>query len=167
MRMKRDLPRLGPEWYRGRAWVFWTHAVADRATGWLDERFHFQVREILFHAQVRQGLACPIYVIMLDHLHLIWIGCRETSDQLLATRCFRKEFNRLLYPDKLQKQAHDHLLREEAREEEAFAAAWNYIAENPERAELVDSWREYRYIGSLVPGFAGLDPREAVFFESF
>src|SRR5690625_5504959 len=104
---------------------------------------------------------------MPDHVHLIWIGCRDSSDQLLATLSLRTEVNRLFAPAKLQKQAHDHVLREEERRRDVFAATWRYVAENPERAELVEDWREYPHLGSMVPGFMGLDPRRDDFFESF
>jgi putative transposase len=167
MTFKRNLPRLAPEWYRGRAWVFWTHTIDHRASGWLDERFHWEFREALCHAQSRQNLACPIYVLMPDHIHLIWIGGRDSSDQLLATRFLRKELNRLLQPLTLQKQPHDHVLREEERKKSAFDGIWSYIANNPERADLVKGWREYSYLGSLIPGYAGLDPRDKDFFEGF
>ena len=86
---KATLPRLPREWYQGRAAVFWTHTIEDRATGWLDERFHRRVREVLLHTCARYGLACPAYVLMPDHWHLVWLGLTETSDQHTATRFLR------------------------------------------------------------------------------
>jgi hypothetical protein len=42
----------------------------------------------------------------------------------------------------------------------AFESVFEYIARNPERAELVppDGFREYRYTGCLVPGYPDLSP---------
>jgi len=37
------------ETYRGFASVHWTMTVDHRRTGWLDERFHLQLRELLLH----------------------------------------------------------------------------------------------------------------------
>lgn len=58
----------------------------------------------------------------------------------------------------MQSQAHDHVLREEEREREAFRATWTYIAMNPVRAGLVGDWKDYPYIGACYPGFWGVDP---------
>ena len=164
---KRDLPRLPRAWYQGRAWVFWTHTVDKRATGWLDDRFHLRFRELLLHAQAREHLACPLYVLMPDHIHLIWMGCWETSDQILAGRYLRGQLNKLLHPSRLQKQPHDHVVRESEREASSFGGSWNYVARNPLRAGLVDTWQAYPFLGALIPGFAGLKPAATDFFHSF
>jgi len=68
------LPRLAPEAYRGRAVVFWTHTVKRRGTGWLDDAWHSAFRELALHAAARECVLCPIYTLMPDHLHLVWMG---------------------------------------------------------------------------------------------
>src|SRR5687768_3998283 len=75
------LPRLGKERYRADAVVLWTLPVAERQTGWLDDRFHARFRELMLHASARQRLVCPVYVLMPDHVHLVWMGVRPDSDQ--------------------------------------------------------------------------------------
>lgn len=75
------LPRLAAGHYRGRAIVLWTHTVAKRATGWLDDRFHAAFREIMLHAAVREQLLCPVYTLMPDHARWVWMGVAEGSDQ--------------------------------------------------------------------------------------
>ena len=62
----------------------------------------------------RYQLACPIYCLMPDHLHLLWTGVAETSDQLLAMKSFRKDMNGSLgrIGFQLQLQAYDHVLNE-------------------------------------------------------
>ena len=74
--LKSKLPRLSREWYRGRAAVFWTHTMEDRATGWLDAGFHGQFREVLLHVCARYAVACPAYVLMPDHWHVTGWDCR-------------------------------------------------------------------------------------------
>jgi putative transposase len=76
--------------------VFWSHALEGRSTGWLDETFHRDFRELLAHAGAKYQIACPAYCLMPDHFHLVWIGLRATSDQLNATQFLRKQINRLL-----------------------------------------------------------------------
>jgi len=76
------LPRLPREYYQGDAFIHWTLSTHDRATGWLAEEFHLRFRELLLHAAAREGLFCPAYCLMPDHLHLVWMGLRLDSDQL-------------------------------------------------------------------------------------
>ena len=75
------LPRLPREHYQGDAFVHWTLSIQDRATGWLTEGFHARFRECMLHAAAREGLFCPAYCLMPDHLHVVWMGLRRDSDQ--------------------------------------------------------------------------------------
>ena len=68
------LPRIGRDSYQGNAVVLWTLPVAKRRTGWLDDVFHARFRELILHANAREGLICPVYVLMPDHIHLVWMG---------------------------------------------------------------------------------------------
>lgn len=164
---KSKLPRLPREWYQGRAVVFWTHTFENRATGWLSESFHTRFREVLLHACARYELACPIYVLMPDHWHLVWMGLRDESDQHNATRLLRKHLQRHVGRAKLQDRAHDHVLREEERKRGAFMATCQYVCENPVRAHLVATWREWKYFGAMVPGYPDFDPRTDDFWDDF
>jgi putative transposase len=62
-------------------------------------------------------------------------------------------------PDYLQREAYDHVLREEELERTAFEEVFQYIARNPERADLVpeNGFRDYPYTGCLVPGYSGVE----------
>ena len=91
---RHHLPRLAPEFYQGFAAVQWTVTLEPRATGWLDTAFHADFRELLLHAAAREGLFCPAYVLMPDHLHLLWLGMRATSNQLQTMRFLRKYLQR-------------------------------------------------------------------------
>jgi putative transposase len=161
------LIRLPAENYRGRAFVHWTMAVANRETGWLDEALHGRFREILIHTLARHHLACPVCCLMPDHLHLMWAGLTAGSDQRLASFLFRTHFNRALGQCRLQLQAFDHVLRPEERLREPFAAICEYIILNPVRAGLCGRWDEYRYSGGLAVGYPDLDIRQSDYWERF
>ncbi len=164
---KSKLPRVPREFYRGGSYVFWTHTFEQRATGWLTERFHFRFREVLLHANARYGLACPVYTLMPDHWHLMWIGLLPTSDQLLATAFLRKNLAAFVRPAVFQDRAHDHVLRSNQRAEKEFMAVCDYVLRNPVRANLAETWQSWPYPGSMIAGYAELDPRDPDFWPDF
>src|SRR5260370_5374578 len=165
------LKRLPAEHYRGQAYVHWSMTIDERKRGWLVPIFYYKFRELLTHTMFRYGLCCPIYCCMPDHLHLLWIGVFEGSDQRNAVKYFRKQLNPIL--DKLearfQKQPYDHVLREEERAKDACEAVVEYIARNPERAGLArpDRYQDYPYTGCLVPGYPELTPWQLDYWERF
>jgi len=154
---KQRLKRLPPEYYQGFAWVHWSLTIDERKTGWLDARFLYKFREILTHVAFRDRLACPIFCLMPDHMHLLWCGLAETTDQRVAMKRLRKDANdclkRIGYA--FQSQPYDHVLKEEELERETLEAVIEYIARNPERAGLVgeDQFACYGYTGCLIPGY--------------
>ena len=121
---KQRLKRLPLEYYRGHAWVHWTLTIEHRKTGWLDAKFLYKFRELLTHAMFRYQLACPIYCLMPDHMHLLWTGVAESSDQLVAMKSFRKDTNDSLrrIGFEFQLQAYDHVLKENELEHDALEA---------------------------------------------
>jgi len=152
------LPRLKPEEYRGYAVVHWSLPMEERAKGWLNDKFHSSFRELMLHAGARESLLCPVYCLMPDHLHLIWMGASEQSDQRRGMAFQRTHLKRALAPARFQHQAHDHVLREDERKQDAFANACSYVLSNPVRAELVISPDEWKYSGAVVPGYPTLHP---------
>ena len=76
------LPRLKREFYQADAVIFWTMPIHLRRQGWLNERFHGVFREMMLHAAAREGLLCPAYCLMPDHVHLVWMGLRSDADQM-------------------------------------------------------------------------------------
>ena len=112
------LRRLPAEYYRGQAYVHWSMTMEDRKTGWLVPIFYYKFREILTHAAFRYGFCCPIYCLMPDHLHLLWVGILDSSDQRVAARYFRRQLNPVLMKlgTRLQLQGYDHVLGDEERE---------------------------------------------------
>jgi putative transposase len=131
------LPRLAPEFYQGDAAVHWTLTVFDRGTGWLNTVFHSAFRELMLHVAAREGLFCPAYCLMPDHLHLLWLGLRRDTNQRNGMSFLRTHLEMRLSPHKFQPQAHDHVLRQAERESGAFAKICFYILANPVRAGLV------------------------------
>ena len=171
-RKPRDyLRRLPPESYRGQAYVHWSMTMDGRKTGWLVPRFYCRFREVLTHTLFRYGLCCPIYCCMPDHIHLLYIGILNGSDQRNAVKFFRSQLNPTLeqFGAQFQQQPYDHVLHDEERERTAFESVVEYIARNPERAGLVarDCFREYAYTGCLVPGYPNLDLWQDDYWDVF
>ena len=162
-----NLPRLPREYYQGDAVVFWTLTTFDRAEGWLNDLLHQKFRELLLHAMVRQHLVCPIYCLMPDHIHFVWMGLSPDSDQLNGIAFFRTYLEPALMQAKLQPQAHDHVLRTEERRKNAFAKVCHYIAENPVRAGFAPVSGSWPYTGCLVPGYPRLSVLEPDFWDTF
>ena len=124
------LPRLPREYYQGDAVVHWTLPISHRRRGWLNERFQAAFRELMLHSAAREGLFCPTYCLMPDHLHLVWMGLRLDSDQLNGMAFLRTHLKPKLAPQKFQHQPHDHVLKEEERKRNAFAKVCFYIIDN-------------------------------------
>ena len=165
------LKRLPPEFYRGQAWVHWSLTIEDRKTGWLIPIFYYKFRELLTHTTFRYGLCCPIFCLMPDHIHLIWLGIRDSADQRLAMKFLRGQLNSVLEKlhVRLQDQPYDHVLRDGERQGIALQNVVEYIARNPERKQLVslDGYRDYPYTGCLVPGYPDLRPFQPDFWDLF
>lgn len=145
--------------------------MQDRQTGWLCPVWYGRFREILTHTLLRYGLCCPIYCCMPDHIHLLWIGALDHSDQRKAVKFFRAQLHPLLeqFGARFQQQPYDHVLRDGERERAAFEEVVEYIARNPERAGLVlhDGFRQYAYTGCLVPGYPSLNPWRDNYWDLF
>jgi putative transposase len=96
---------LAPEFYQGDAAVHWVLTLFDRRTGWLKDPLHRQFRELMLHAAAREGLFCPAYCLMPDHVHLIWLGLHRDTEQRNAMSFLRTHLEPLLWPYQLQPQA--------------------------------------------------------------
>jgi REP element-mobilizing transposase RayT len=165
------LHRLPPEYYRGQARVHWSMTMEDRKTGWLIPLFYYKFREILTHTMFRYGLACPIFCCMPDHVHLLWMGLFDGSDQRNAVKYFRRQVNAILekLATRFQSQPYDHVLRDEDCERSAFETVAEYVARNPERAKLVqpEGYRAYPYTDCLLAGYPELRLWQLDFWDRF
>ncbi len=161
------LPRLAREHYQADAVVHWTLTIFDRKQGWLTPSFHSQFRELMLHTAARESLVCPIYCLMPDHLHLVWMGLRLDTDQMNGMAFLRTHLEPALKPAKFQPQAQDNVLREQERKRNAFAKVCFYIAANPVRAGLMKETEKWPFTGSVVPGYPKLDPTAEDFWPKF
>ena len=169
--LKSSLKRLSREFYQGHSYVHWSLSIEDRKTGWLTPVFYYRFREILTHTMFRYQLVCPIYCCMPDHIHLMWIGLSQSTDQLNAMKYFRRLLNRDLQRQgfRLQKQGYDNVLADDERVEDSFSDICQYIAKNPERKDLVhaDQFDSYPYLNCLIPGAPEVDFRDDDFWSRF
>jgi len=165
------LKRLPREYYRGHAYVHWSQTIKGRRTGWLTPIFYYKFRELLTHAGFRYAFACPMFCLMPDHFHMLWIGILDATDQLPAIKSFRHSVNEVLKKIRyeLQGQAYDHVLRDDERQETTVANVGEYIARNPERAGLVelDQFATYPYSSCIVPGYPELNPFQPDYWARF
>jgi len=162
------LPRLKRVFYQADAVVFWTLPVSQRQRGWLNDGFHAAFRELMLHAAAREGLLCPAYCLMPDHLHLVWMGIRQDADQRNGMKFLRAQMGPFLRPAKFQHQAHDHVLTTAERQRHAFSVACaDYVLLNPLKAGLVKSPEEWPYLGAVVPGYPRLDAFDADYWPWF
>jgi len=152
------LPRLRREFYQGDAVIFWTLPVKGRAVGWLDDRLHAAFRELLLHSAARQGLFCPAYCLMPDHIHLVWMGLRRQTEQRHGMKFLRTQLSVLLAPTQFEHQPYDHVLTLAERQRSRFAVACaDYVLLNPYRARLVKAPADWPYLGAVIPGYPRID----------
>ena len=165
------LKRLPRENYRGEAYVHWSLTIQNRRTDWLTPIFYYKFRELLTHTMFRYGITCPIYCCMPDHIHMMWTGLFDGTDQLNAMKYFRRQTNEVLrkIEHEFQTQGYDNVLSEEERERTAFEDVCEYIARNPERKELVgpDEFRKYRFTDCLIPGAPEVHFADEQYWDTF
>lgn len=162
-----NLPRLPREHYQADAVVFWTLTTFDKTKGWLRPSFHQRFRELMLHAAAREGLLCPIYCLMPDHLHLVWMGLRLDTDQINGMAFLRTYLEPELAPAKFQPQAQDEVLRTEQRKRNAFAKVCFYIAANPVEDELFTKAEDWEFTGCVIPGYPKLNPLDEDYWPKF
>jgi len=162
------LPRLKREFYQGDTVVFRTMPIHLRQQEWLDETFHTVFREMMLHSAAREGLLCPAYCLMPDHVHFVWMGLRRDTDQRNGIKFLRAQLGPFLKPAKFQHQAHDHVLKPEERQRQIFAVACaEYVLLNPVRAGLVRKPSEWQYVGVVMPGYPRVGPFDADYWPWF
>lgn len=141
--------------------------IAGRKTSWLTETIHRRFCEIMLHAAAQEGLLCPTYCLMPDHIHLLWMGLRLDSNQRNGIKFLREHLSRALRPYRFQHQAHDHVLRQEERRRNAFGKVCFYILANPVRAGLIMESAEWPFRGAVIPGYPSLQPWKEDFWPLF
>jgi REP-associated tyrosine transposase len=142
--------RLHPALYVGLQRYFLTFCTSNR-------RRHFESSEPvdLVLAQILRtalefDMRINVYCVMPDHVHALAEGCTEQADMIRFVHqakqqsgfAFAARYGQRLW----QPSYYDHVLRDD----EASVSVARYIIENPVRAGLVQSPRQYPYIGSTV-----------------
>jgi REP element-mobilizing transposase RayT len=161
------LPRLPRPYYQGDAVIHWTLTIEHRKQGWLSAALESRFRELMLHTAAREGLICPIYCLMPDHLHLVWMGLRLDTDQMNGMAFLRTYLEPALRNAKFQGQAQDRVLREQQRKRGAFAKVCFYDAANPVREQLVERAEDWPHTNSVIPGYPKLHPLEGGFWQKF
>jgi REP-associated tyrosine transposase len=119
-----------------------------------------KVTEILIEewraAHERHGWAVGRYVIMPDHVHFFCrpeLGATKLSEFIGAWKSWTsRKIHALGGPRSAtaatalwQREFFDHALRSD----ESYREKWNYVFDNPVRAELVSKTQEWKYAGEI------------------
>ena len=142
-----SLPRLPGAYYQGDAVVHWTLPISGRGQGWLSESFRTAFRELLLHSAAREGLSCPAYCLMPDHLHL-FCAPRDLSFTIEAWMAYWKREFSLKHKRaewKFQSRGWHHRLRDG----ESYSQKWLYVQENPFRKGLVKHVEDWPFKGKV------------------
>ena len=121
----------------------------------------------MLHAAARQALFCPVYCLMPDHIHLLWMGLRIDSDQRKAMKFLREYLAPRLSPARFQHQPHDHVLREPQRKRRVFEKVCFYILDNARSADLISDARKWPFCGAILPGYPRMHPTDEDFWRLF
>ncbi|HYJ05090.1 MAG TPA: transposase [Chthoniobacterales bacterium] len=106
--------------------------------------------EFTERAYSERNIAVGRYVIMPDHIHLF--VCGPDDFELgrwmgMLKQCLAKNVVRAPSDDPVwQRRFFDHVLRSD----ESYAEKWNYVRENPVRAELVTNADDWPYAGEII-----------------
>jgi putative transposase len=96
----------------------------------------------------RRGFVVLAYCLMPDHVHLLLEGVDESADVIETLRLWKQltgfEWKRRTGTQLWQKGFHDRVLRDS----DDTRAVVRYMLENPVRAGLVASVRDYPWVGS-------------------
>ena len=136
--------------YLGEYRYFLTFCTYQRHRSFIDGDKVEVVSTQILRAAAQERFALTAYCYMPDHVHLLAEGCVATSDcRRFIARAkqfsgfhYQKTFAERLW----QRYGYERVLR---ADEETLSVA-RYIVENPIRAGLARSVREYPFIGSSV-----------------
>ena len=125
-----------------------TFCTVDRACCFITEETVSLVRSQILRAASAAAFTVVAYCFMPDHLHLIVEGAAEHSDLKRFVK-LAKQLSGFHYKQRTgaalwQRYSYEHVIRHD----ENFAGKIRYVLENPVRAKLVTSPRDYPYVGS-------------------
>ena len=94
-----------------------------------------------------RGAAVGRYVIMPDHIHL-FLRCHQSLKIGETVRLLKRSLSASIQssPPHWQPGFFDHILRKA----ESYSEKWQYVSQNPVRANLVDKPDEWEFQGEIV-----------------
>ena len=127
-----------------------TLCSSDRKRLFANESVHVTFREFAMRGYKGKGIAVGRYVLMPDHIHLFVRGGDAFSLPQWARmlkQVVAKKLRQLGHePEYWQRGCFDHLIRHS----ESYAEKWQYVRDNPVRAELVKIPGAWPYQGEIV-----------------
>jgi putative transposase len=142
--------RLPAHFYVGPCSVAFTVCVRDRICVFIDHETVDPLRQILYEAARHYGCEIYMYAFMPDHLHVIISTDNEEGDPLSAIKRFKQRSGRWFAQHRKgirwQKDYYDRIVRS-PRELKGHVY---YVLNNPVRGGLVESWRQYPFVGSTI-----------------
>jgi putative transposase len=146
--MFKHRPRLDPALYLGFQRYFLTFCTAGRRTPFTRAEIVSQTRDQILQDARDLSMEIVAYCFMPDHVHLLVEGCTEDAD-LLAFAHRTKQMTGYGYAQRCgerlwQPSFWDRVLRHD----EAAISVARYMFDNPVRAGLVTSPKDYPFLGS-------------------
>ncbi len=167
-KIKKHLPRLDSSAYIGQKHVSFTSNCNNRKKLFI-QRSNVDVATQLLNENLKLfNCECLVYVFMPDHVHMILHGLDDRSNILKCHNNWKGESGKRLaelnsdsflsrpecgITNIWQRQSYDHVLRSYEYERGVLRKMIQYILENPVRADLVDSWQDYPFLGSLIGSY--------------
>ena len=136
--------------YRGFFHYSWTMCTFRRRRHFTRPEIVDGARRVFFDQTADCGVVIPAYCFMPDHVHLVVSGRALDADLVRFGRrsrqrigfAFRREAGIPFWQDGY----YDHILRDH----EHLSSTIRYIADNPVRAGLAESWERYPFTGSQL-----------------
>jgi len=143
-------PRVKAFLYRGQFAYFITVCTSLKKRLFVSGESFKLVFEHLKLTSNEEGFGVYAYCFMPDHFHLLLVAEDKTADLNKFIKIFKqksafyykKEFGEKLW----QPSFYDHVLRKR----ESLNKIAEYILYNPVRKKLVNDYKEYPYLGSLM-----------------
>ena len=146
--------------------VFWTLTIFDRAEGWLTTRFTSGSSELMLHAAAREGLVCPIYCLMPDHLHLVWMGLHWIPTRFNGMTFLRTYLEPELCRRSFNHRPHDEVCGKNKESVNAFAKICFYIAGESCAGRIIGE-KTFGHSPAAFSGYPRLNPADEDFWRNF
>lgn len=141
--------RLNKENYIGFVCATFTLCIKDKKIVFNRNDIVDKFIEILKNSCEKYEVKNWIYTFMPNHTHFILEGIHEKSDLWKCVVLFKQQtgdwFSKTMKNASWQKDFYDHI----HKKDEDLINHIRYVAENPVRCGIVDSWEKYPYTGAL------------------